>query len=502
VTGPADAGAGPTPPAEVAPIATSPGEGMARRTALNAGFSAAAQIISKLSVLAWTVVAARTLLQAEFGLFTYVMSIALIAAGVAEWSFDVMLVRRASREHDRAGHYLTEAIAWEAAVGVPLFAAAGVTIAVTQGGSWPTLASALIIAAVFLDMFGDSMRGAAAAVQRQGATSAALVLQRVLTAVFAIPLLLSGAGLLGLGIALVASYAIGLGAHAVAMRRLGVRVRRRFLGRAGMRSFVKGSWTIGVAALVTTALSRIDVVILEAFKGSAEVGAYSAAYKLFDTVLFITFALNGALFPLMSVRADDGAHVRRILESGVAALAFFYLPFAAAVLVDAPGVLSLLFGVPYGETSAGALRWLALAPMVFAVSFVGGSALTAVGRTGGMLVVATVAAVLNVALNLVVVPAYGGTGAALATTLSYLIEAAGILGLVVLVTGQRLDLLRPLVPAAVAAAGLALLLEVSPLPTVVELLAGGVVYVGMWLLVVRWIDRGQVQFVRQALRLG
>lgn len=484
-----------------APPATPPANtDTVRRTARNASLSAIAQVVGKLTTFAWTVVAARALSQADFGVFNYVMSIAVIAAAVSEWSFDVVLVRRASRDHAGAAGYLTETLAWETVVGVPLFAAAGALAVWYSTGAAQAVGTALIVVALFLDMFGDSIRAASAALERQGGTSAALVLQRTLTAVFAIPLLLAGAGVAGLGIALFCSYAIGLVAHAASMRRLGLRLRMRLLTPRGMRSFVRGSWTIGVTGLVTTALSRVDVVILEAFKGSVAVGAYSAAYKLFDTALFVAFSVNGALFPVMSARGDDGVHVRRTLESGLAVMAFFYLPFAAVAAVDAPGVLSVLFGPDYAETSAGSLRWLAFAPMVFAIDFLAGSALTAMGRTGGMLVATVVATAVNVAINLVVIPVLSGTGAALATTLSYLVGAVGTLAFVVVSTGQRPRLLRPLLPAAVAAAGLAAVLAVSFAPTLVELAIGMVLYVGVWLVVAQWADKSQVRFIRQVLR--
>src|SRR5947209_7110521 len=80
--------------------------------------------------------------------------------------------------------------------------------------------------------------------------------------------------------------------HVAAVRQLGVSFRPSLLGRDGLRTFGRGTAAFGVSALVLAALSRFDVVLLEAMKGAKAVASYTAAYRLFETVLFVTFAVN------------------------------------------------------------------------------------------------------------------------------------------------------------------------------------------------------------------
>jgi O-antigen/teichoic acid export membrane protein len=64
-----------------------------RPPAVNAALAALADVVGKVSTLAWTVVAARLLTQEQFGAFNLALALALIASAVAEGGYDPVLVR-------------------------------------------------------------------------------------------------------------------------------------------------------------------------------------------------------------------------------------------------------------------------------------------------------------------------------------------------------------------------------------------------------------------------
>src|SRR4051794_33783983 len=97
----------------------------ARRTAANALVSAVAQVLGKVATLAWTLVATRQLTQQDFGAFSYILAIALLLSAIAEWGFDPVLVRRGSGRPERLPDLLSQTVACELAVGIPLFVVVG-----------------------------------------------------------------------------------------------------------------------------------------------------------------------------------------------------------------------------------------------------------------------------------------------------------------------------------------------------------------------------------------
>jgi O-antigen/teichoic acid export membrane protein len=298
----------------------------------------------------------------------------------------------------------------------------------------------------------------------------------------------------GLAVAFAAARAVGLVLHVVAARRAGARAAPGLVTREGLRAFAAGSVPIGAASLVLMALFRLDALMLAAFHDDVAVATYAAAYRLFETMLFAAQALRSSLFPAMSARGD-GHSARRAVEKFTSATALAYVPFAVVCLVDAPQVLHLLYGDLYADASAGALRWLALAPLVWGLSYVSNGAAQALGRARVMLTGAIVATVFNVALNLAVIPRWAGTGAAAATTVSYAVLVTVVLaGLRPAMGGARV--FRALAEPAVAAAVAATVLVVLRLPVLVEAAAACLAYLAVWWAIVRTTDPEQLAVLR------
>lgn len=491
MTDPAYATLGPTP---------RPGRFRALpRPARNAAFALVAETGSKLTTFLWTVVAARELSQADFGTLNFALSLALILAAVAEWGFDPVMIQRTAREPELGERFFVHAVTWEAIVATVLFAGTAAAVVTFSTGTAQVVVL-LVLLAIYLDVFADTMRGMGTALQRQGVTSVALLVQRVAIAAFVVPVLLAGGGLTAFGVAFLAGYIVGYGAHLVALHRLGIRLRPGLVDRTGMRSFMKGTTAIALSGLVLAALFRVDALMLAAFEGPVAVGTYAAAYRLFETTLFVAFAVNGALFPLMSERGDDGVQVRAVLEKAIGAMFLLYLPYAVICIIDANAVLSLLFGADYGASSSTALVLLAPAPAFYAMAFATGSALTAMRRTGGLLVAAIAATVLNVGLNLVLIPTISIDGAALATTVAYLTEATVLLVYVTRITGGPPRFARAALPAFAASVPLAGVLLAAPIHPFAAMAIGLPIYVVGWWLVARRFAPWQVDFLRVLLR--
>jgi O-antigen/teichoic acid export membrane protein len=468
--------------------------GAARSAAGNVAAVAVAQVAAKILTLAWTVVAARVLSQRDFGEFNFALSLALILSALAEWGFDPALVRLASRSpRDRDRHY-TEAILAETVVGLLLFGAVLAAVLPTRATGDDRLAMALVFLAVFIDLWNDTARSVGAAAARQGRTSAALIAQRLATAALVLPLLWAGAGIAGVAGGMLGGCIVGWLANLAALRSFGSRLRPRELSRSGVTTFARISLPIGVSSLILVLVARVDMVLLEVMKGSRPVGAYAAAYKLFETVLFVTFAVSSATFPMMSAAADDPLRVREVARTAIGVMTVLLVPFAAVCLADAPELLRLVFGADYGRLSAGALRWLAVAPLVYAVAYVAGTALIAVGRNRGLVIASAVAAVVNIGANLLVIPRWAGTGAAAVTTASYLVE--GVAALLLLRAGVgSLRVLTVAPEALVAGTALGLALWWCPLPLLVEVPVGCALYLVGWALLARRRVPQQVGFL-------
>jgi O-antigen/teichoic acid export membrane protein len=470
-----------------APAARASGGGqvgpVTRRTARNAAYMLTAEIFGKAATLLYTLLAARMLSQMDFGAFSYALSFATLLSIVPDWGFDVVVVQRSSRHPDRLPRLRSASLTWKTVIGVPVMTVSAILASLSRPTPEARTALYLMMAAALLDIYSNTNRSSAAALQRQGGMALALAVQRIVTAALAIAALALGYGLVGLTASYLTGSVIGLVATSLMLRRLGVPTRFGSVRWPELRELFTRAWWVGVGALVLMALFRVDMIILEAIRGDEAVAAYAAAYRLLETMTLFTWTIARAVLPVMS-SSSSLTRVRRGVEQGIAVAAFIYVPFAAVSLLEAPAVIRLLFGPTYADQSAPALRWLAFAPLLFAVAYYGVSALLSQGRSVRMLVTAGTATAVNIGLNLALIPSMAGTGAALATTLSYLVESVVVLWLCSPLTGH-IRIWRPLLAPATAGLVMAAALTILGLHIVLEVLLSGAAYLLVWTAIVR-----------------
>jgi O-antigen/teichoic acid export membrane protein len=167
-------------------------------------------------------------------------------------------------------------------------------------------------------------------------------------------------------------------------------------------------------------LVRLDIVLLSAIAGLTSVGIYSVAVSITTPVgVFATTIATTFLRDQFATDDDQarGATLRLL---------------AVTTLLVVPGtILLVLVGLPLIPIAWGpdfdAARWplVLLAPGVvaMAVQRVVGNYFVRLGRAWVLNVRAVVAVVVNIALCLALIPRWGASGAAIASTVAYIIFA-------------------------------------------------------------------------------
>lgn len=170
-------------------------------------------------------------------------------------------------------------------------------------------------------------------------------------------------------------------------------------------------------------LNLSDRFIIGAFRGSAEVGVYSANYNLVNVGFgLVTMPFLMAAHPLVMTAWESGR--KDEIPGVVRAFSRFYVlavaPVVAVVSTFSAEITRLLLGIEFREghtiipfVLGGAAAW-GLAQM-------GHKGLELKEKTAVMCALVLVTAVANVALNLVFVPRYGYFAAAVTTLVSFLL---------------------------------------------------------------------------------
>jgi O-antigen/teichoic acid export membrane protein len=185
---------------------------------------------------------------------------------------------------------------------------------------------------------------------------------------------------------------------------------------------------------------RLDQWILGAVSGSRELGLYSVAVAWAEALWYLPTALSAVQRPdvvraTREAAARQAAAVFRVSVVITAAL-------AAAVAVAAPVLCVTLFG-PAFRGSIDDLRILVLGALGVVALKQLGSALTAQRRPTLASAGISVSFVVTLVLDILLIPRYGGAGAAVASSVAYAAGGVALALLFARAVGGRLRDLAP-----------------------------------------------------------
>jgi len=176
----------------------------------------------------------------------------------------------------------------------------------------------------------------------------------------------------------------------------------------------------GVAVFVLNAGDRI---VIQRELGATEVGRYQVAYTVgYVVVLLLTFTSQAWAPYFASVR--DEAQRALGLAAARDELYRLLVPVVLGMTLGAPVALRIVAPASYRPAGLLVVVFLvALSAFPVADTFATGRALVTARHARPLAVVAGIAALVNLGLNLVLVPVVGITGAALATLVTFGLQA-------------------------------------------------------------------------------
>ena len=172
-----------------------------------------------------------------------------------------------------------------------------------------------------------------------------------------------------------------------------------------------------LAALFAFLVLRFDLLMVKRILGSTQAGYYSIAANMADLIYMLPVTIGMILFPKLSSMTDRRQmwqYAKRVAV--IVGLLMFGLT-AIALFLARPAV-SLLYGQPF-LPSVDAFVWLMPAIVLLSINTVLMNYFAAVGMPRIVVYAPAVATVLNVVLNMKLIPSVGIVGAAISSTIAY-----------------------------------------------------------------------------------
>ena len=275
-------------------------------------------------------------------------------------------------------------------------------------------------------------------------------------------------------------------------------------------SRIKDYFSFGLPAVPLLVASWViassDRYVIAYFLGATSVGIYSAAYTLGGIILMFASIVAFVLPPVLSKLYDQGKvnEVKTHLSYSLKYLLALAIPFVFGATILAEPVLRLFSTAGIAGEGSLIMPLITLGMILACASSVIYLILSLVKKMKIVGAIYIVAAVVNLGLNILVVPYLGIMGAAVTTLISYSL----LLGLTTYYSFEEFKftidwrfIIKSLVASAVMSAAIWLMHPHSNLATVITVVAGVAVYgIALWLL--RGFNKEEFKFFRGLFRTG
>lgn len=190
-----------------------------------------------------------------------------------------------------------------------------------------------------------------------------------------------------------------------------------------LRDVLRSGAPLALGFVITSVYAQLDVVLLQLFTNFRMVGWYVAANKYVDAIAWIPQSAMNAVFPALSLLSVSGKdRLALAYEKSYRLLAVLGVPLAVGMALTAPALVHLVHGY---EQTIPALGILALSVVFLFLNNAFIYTLTALNRQGDFTRLALVTLVVNVVLNLALIPPFGYIGASWASVITEIALFAG-----------------------------------------------------------------------------
>jgi O-antigen/teichoic acid export membrane protein len=189
---------------------------------------------------------------------------------------------------------------------------------------------------------------------------------------------------------------------------------------------IKKSFPFAILGLLMTFYNRIDSVMMERLLpgdlGDRQTGIYAMAYRLLDASNMIAYLFAVLLLPMFARMIKLGESVQGILKLAFTLLFTLSVVVATASFFYSYEIMDLLYDHHVNDASF-VFRLLMIDFVAVSTTYVFGTLLTANGNLKIMNILAAAGMVINIVLNLFLIPRYMAQGAAVASLVTQFIIA-------------------------------------------------------------------------------
>jgi len=365
-----------------------------------------------------------------FGDLSFGLSLVAILAAIGGLGLDTFIIREVIQEPARRDEILgtslclriiTNSLLIPIAVGIYLISH---SLSSNPGESLVLLIALLAFASFFksfnvIDSYFQSQVQSKYVVQVQNVSLLVTSVFKVLIIAFSLPLIY-------IVVAYILDAIILATGLIIAYQKRGLNILNWSFNKTRAKSLLKKSSPLILSAVMVTIYMKIDVVMLKSV-GSKAVGIYSSAQNLSEAWYFIPTAIITSVFPaLLNARKTDIVRYQKRLGNLYDLLVYINIPIALFISFFAADIIHIAYSGKYD--GAGIMLSIHIWSGIFVfLGMASSQYLIAEGYTKISFYRTGTGALVNILLNLWLIPKYAGIGASLATLIACFVSTFYVL---------------------------------------------------------------------------
>jgi O-antigen/teichoic acid export membrane protein len=369
----------------------------------------------------WIVIyAARVLGAAEYGIFSYILTLAAFATILADIGISPLLTRETSKAPELRqrlfGALLIAKLGLLIVVGLAIYF---ITPLITN------LSAAIFLLPLAIGMFAfDSLRefgfGMYRGLEKMELEAITKIIMNALITALGFAALWYQASARSITMGYVIGAGIGCFLTALLLRKYWTHAFKE-LDLKLIWPLIRLAWPLGLLQLLGAIMINTDMVMLGWLRTPTELGYYGAVQKIILLLYVAPTLIASAVFPLFSRLAGSANERFRVFfEKSVAASELLAMPLVAGGIALAPAIIKLLFGAQYLPGTTTFVILLSTLLIVFP-STIFSNALFAFNKQRTFMLFVGIGAISNILLDALLIPRYGIEGSAVATLISQIL---------------------------------------------------------------------------------
>ena len=186
------------------------------------------------------------------------------------------------------------------------------------------------------------------------------------------------------------------------------------------KQLLNEGWPFAMTSLFIALYNRVDILMLSKMATAADIGKYSASFRLTEALAIIPGALSLVLFPVMSKYHKESKEVLiSIHRFAFKYLAYLFVPIAFGATFLSSRIIFWIYGNEFlGTDTYASLAILSWSALFLFMNLISMNLLNAMFMEKKTMSIILFGIFFNVALNFLLIPKYGFVGAAFTTLLT------------------------------------------------------------------------------------